>query len=78
MASRCGARSTAEDDLVAHELAIILPDGAGGWPKARIRCVGADGPLPDVAEELLEAGEGGGSGGVEVVGFEEVGSQPIQ
>ena len=40
---------------------------------AGVAGVGGGGPLPDVAVELLETGEGGGAGGMEMVGFEKVG-----
>jgi len=71
------AGATAEDDLRAHELAVVLAESSGEGSVSGVSGVGAGGPLPDVAEELLEAGVGGGGGGggVEVLGFEEVGGE---
>src|ERR1039458_5224934 len=70
------AGASAEDHLGGHELAVVLAEGAGQGAVAGVASVGGGGPLPDVAVDLLEAGESGGSGGVEVVGFEEVGIRP--
>src|SRR5262245_9046553 len=46
---RRGARSTSKNILVHHELAVIFSYGARSRAKARIRRVGARGPLPGVA-----------------------------
>jgi hypothetical protein len=67
------AGATAEDDLGAHEFAVVLAECAGEGLVAGIAGVGGLGPLPDVAEELLGGGGGGAAGlGVETSGFEEV------
>ena len=69
----CDAGAAAEDDLGAHELAVVLAQGAGEGLVAGVAGVGGLGPLPDVAEELLGGGGGGAAGlGVEVAGFQEV------
>jgi hypothetical protein len=70
---RGDAGATAEDDLGAHELAVVLAECAGEGFVAGIAGVGRLGPLPDVAEELLRGGGYRAAGlGVEVAGFEEV------
>src|SRR5580765_7205134 len=66
------AGASAEDHLRAHELAVVLAEGAGERRVAGVAGVGAGGPLPGVAEDLLEAGGGARGCGVEVVGLEEV------
>ncbi len=66
------AGASAKDDLGGHELAVVLAEGAGERLVAGVAGVAAGGPLPHVAEDLLQAGERGGRGGVEVAGFEEV------
>ena len=61
--ARRGARAAAEHVLVAHELAVVFAQGTGQRPIARIGCVRALGPLPDIAEELFgEAAAGLGAG----------------
>ena len=67
------AGAAAKDDLRAHEFSVVLAESAGEGAVAGVARVGTGGPFPDVAEYLLEAGSGGGWGGVEVGGFEEVG-----
>ena len=42
-----------------HELAVVLAEGAGEGLVAGVAGVAGGGPLPDVAEDLLEAGEVG-------------------
>nr|WP_236953258.1 hypothetical protein [Immundisolibacter cernigliae] len=64
---RCQAATAAQHHLAGHELAVVLADRALGRPVARVRQVGAGGPLPDVAEHLLEAGAGPGRLGFEPV-----------
>src|SRR5262249_3801757 len=44
----------AENELIAHELAVILAERAGGRPVARVADVGARCPLPDIAKQLVE------------------------
>jgi len=67
------AGASAEDDLGAHEFAVVLAESAGEGLVAGVAGVGGLGPLPDVSEELLGGGGGGAADlGVEVVGFEEV------
>ena len=67
------AGASAEDDLRGHELAVVLAEGSGEGFVTGVAGVAACRPLPYVAEELLEAGCGGGGDGVQVAGFEEVG-----
>ena len=66
------AGASAEDHLAGHEFAVVLAEGSGEGFIAGVAGVAAGGPLPDVAKELLQAGVGGGGGGMEVLGFEEV------
>src|SRR5882762_3315935 len=54
MACRRGARSAAQHILAAHELGVVLGDGAGGGPETRVRAVVAASPFPHVAESLRE------------------------
>ena len=49
------AGASAQDHLAGHELAVVLAEGSGERFVAGIAGVGAGGPLPYVAEELLEA-----------------------
>src|ERR1700723_1541077 len=44
--------ASAQDHLAAHELAVVLAQGAGQRLEAGITEVGAGGPLPAVAEKL--------------------------
>src|SRR4029077_8199257 len=46
------ARAAAQDELVAHELAVVLADRTGERPVAGIRQVGGLRPFPDVAVHL--------------------------
>ena len=65
----CGgdAGAAAEDHLRGHELAVVLAERAGEGLVAGVAGVGGLGPLPDVAEDLLEAaGVGAAGAGVEV------------
>ena len=50
------AGAAAQHQLIAHELAVVLAEGAVRSPVAGVGRVGAAGPFPDVAEELAEAG----------------------
>src|SRR4051812_16641746 len=52
MTGRRQAGAAPQHHLVAHELAVVLPDGAFGNPVTRISAIGAPGPLPDVAEHF--------------------------
>src|SRR5437763_1517443 len=54
MAARRHARSATQDELIAHELAVVFAQGPGQWCIARIGDVGAGCPLPDIAEHLVE------------------------
>src|SRR5439155_18165949 len=54
MAARRGARRAAQDQLIAHELAVVFAQGAGERLVAGIADVRAGGPLPNVAEHLVE------------------------
>ena len=49
---RRGARAAPKDELVAHELAVILTDRSRRRPEPPVRSVRALRPFPDVAEEL--------------------------
>ncbi len=72
------AGAAAENNLGAHELAVVLAESAGEGLVAGVAGVGRLGPLPDVAEELLGeglVGGGGGGAGVEVLGLEHVGAR---
>src|SRR5262249_37382147 len=62
------ARATAQDHPVRHELAVVLAERAGEGLEAGISKVGARGPLPDVADELGQAG--GGRGGRQAAALE--------
>src|SRR5262249_48396241 len=60
-----------QDELVAHELAVVLPQRPGGRAVARVGDVGAGGPLPDVAEELGQPAAGGRRGRPQAPGLQE-------
>src|SRR6185503_14473825 len=53
--TRSRAGSAAQHELVAHELAVVLAERAGGTRVAGIGRVRARRPLPDFAEHLQEA-----------------------
>src|SRR4029077_1541540 len=53
MAARRRARSAPQDELVAHELAVVLTQGSGSGLVAGIGDVGAGGPLPHVSKHLV-------------------------
>src|SRR5690606_34654888 len=58
---RRGARSTSKDELVAHELAVVLAEWPGLGVVAGVRAEGTARPFPDIAEDLEEGrmqGEG--------------------
>src|SRR5690606_916821 len=50
--ARAKAAPTAQDQLSAHELAVVLAQGAVERPEPGPGRVGAGGPLPGVAEHL--------------------------
>src|SRR5512132_4130296 len=52
MAVRRDARSSAQDHLIAHELAVVFADGTGRRAITGIGCIRAARPFPDVAEHL--------------------------
>src|SRR5215469_18426347 len=52
VASGGGTRASAEHQLVAHELAVVLADRTRGGSESGIGDVGTRCPLPDVAEPL--------------------------
>ena len=66
------AGASAKDDLRGHEFAVVLAEGSGKGLVAGVAGVAAGGPLPYVAEELLEAFGAGCRGGMKVGRFEEV------
>src|ERR1700679_3899800 len=45
-------RTAAQHHLVAHELAVVLAEGAGERVEARIRKISADGALPELPIDL--------------------------
>src|SRR3546814_8531370 len=49
--ARWRARAALENELPAHELAVIFADRAFGRAEAGIGAIGAAGPFPDVAEK---------------------------
>src|SRR3546814_3542199 len=55
MPARGGAAAAAQDELPAHELAIIFADRARRGAEAGIGAIGAAGPFPHAAEQLLQA-----------------------
>src|SRR5687767_6901248 len=59
VAARGGAAPAPQNELVAHELAVIFADRAWCGPIAGIRRVGAHRPFPQVAEHLPQPGAGG-------------------
>src|SRR5512132_4513317 len=52
MAVRRDTRASTQDHLIAHELAVVFADGAGGRAITGIGGIRAAGPFPDVAEQL--------------------------
>src|SRR5207245_10718234 len=54
VAARGRAGRAAQYELVAHEFAVVLTQGAGGRLIAGIADVWAGGPLPGVAKHLIE------------------------
>src|SRR5438034_86564 len=56
-----GARATAQDALVAHEVPTVFPDTPGTSLEVRIGRVGALSPFPHVAIHLRECPTGGGN-----------------
>src|SRR6476620_2011760 len=46
------ARAAAQNELAAHEFAVVLAQGAGQGMEAGVSEIGAGGPFPAVAEEL--------------------------
>ena len=72
VAARRGAGAAAQHELVAHELAVVLAERAGGRPVAGVGRVGALRPLPDVAEQLRERRRGAAGARVEAPALDEV------
>ena len=54
MSAGCRAGTTAQHVLVAHEFAVVLAQRAGSSAVAGIGRVGAAGPFPNVAEDLVK------------------------
>src|SRR5207248_10918779 len=52
MRLRTCAGTAAQDVLVAHEFAVVFPEGTGRGAVTRIGRVGAARPFPDVAKQL--------------------------
>src|SRR3989304_657176 len=48
------AGAAPEHELIAHELAVVLANGARRGLEARVGEIGASRPFPDIAEHLLE------------------------
>src|SRR6516225_5169351 len=62
VAPRRDTRGAAQDELVAHELAVVLPQGPGRRAVTGVARIATRGPLPDVAVQLTETppvGRGG-------------------
>src|SRR6516225_8196773 len=75
VAPRRDTRGAAQDELVAHELAVVLPEGTGRRAVSGIARMATRGPLPDVAIQLTEAppvGRGGRCGRMKMVALQEV------
>src|SRR5512135_2451911 len=51
---RRGAGAAAKHELIAHELAVIFADGAGRCLESGIGEIGAPGPFPHIAIDLIE------------------------
>ena len=68
----CYARAAAQNHLRRHELAVVLSQRAGKGFVAWIAGVAACGPLPDIAEDLLQAGERGRPVRVQVSGLKQI------
>ena len=73
MGGRGDAGASSKDDLGGHELAVVLAEGSWEGVVAGVSGVATGGPLPELSEELLEAGGVGSGSGVEVVGVEVAG-----
>src|SRR5690242_9810163 len=54
MAARGCKRGAAQHELVDHELAVVFAERAFNGAIARVRRIGAAGPLPDDAEGIVE------------------------
>src|SRR5262245_44184591 len=52
VAPRRNTRGATQDKLVAHELAVVLPQGAVRRAITRIARMATRGPLPDIAKQL--------------------------
>src|ERR1700759_2573889 len=55
MRLRSRTRTASQDHLIAHELAVVLPNSTRCRREARISDIGARGPLPNVAEHLRQS-----------------------
>src|SRR6476469_9319830 len=65
--ARRGATRSLQNELPAHELAVVLAHRALGGGKARVGCEGALRPFPDIAEDAAAGAGDGGSSLVELV-----------
>ena len=75
---RRGAAAAAQHHLSRHELAVVFAEAAFQRAKAGVGQVGAGGPLPDVAEQLLRAVVTGRRGDrLQVIAFQEVATQRL-
>src|SRR5262249_10529112 len=75
VAPRRDTGGAAEDELVAHELAVVPPEGPGRRAVTGIARMATCGPLPDVAIQLTEAppvGRGGRCGRMKMAALQEV------
>src|SRR6516225_3521431 len=75
VAPRRDTRGAAQDELVAHELAVVLPQGPGRRAVTGIARMAARRPLPDVAIQLREVpsvGRGGHGDRMKIAALQEV------
>src|SRR3569623_2842098 len=63
---RCDAGATSQNHLGGHELAVILAERSRQRTIPRIAGIRRGGPLPNVAEDLLQPGPRRSSGGMKI------------
>src|SRR5271167_1566777 len=66
------ARAASQNKLITHELGVVLAQGPRGWARARIGCVRAASPLPDIAETLSNSRAVDGGLGMKKSAFQEI------
>ena len=77
MVRRGDTGAAAQDDLRGHEFAVVLSECAGERFVAGIAGVTGCGPLPYVAEALLEGAGRNGGDRLESTAFQEVGERGL-